>query len=176
MNRLPADHPRSMINQACGCTAELSEEETLNAGVGCRVANSGCCNPPDGAFWPLGSAIAPPRTGGLGRTFGFKGAPHSSQYCEPSRFSVLHLSQLIMKVSVLTLTLLAANFFCEPHGPCQKAILARKQRTRQSFQAGPNRRTNNAASPRGDSRALGPFVSSRLQVVLANFRVSAGHY
>src|SRR6185503_4085722 len=30
--------------------------------------------------------------------FGRKGAPHSSQYCEPSRFSVLHLSQVIIVV------------------------------------------------------------------------------
>jgi hypothetical protein len=33
-----------------------------------------------------------------GRPFGRKGAPHSSQYCEPSRFSVLHLSQVIIVV------------------------------------------------------------------------------
>jgi hypothetical protein len=33
---------------------------------------------------------------GDGRPLGLSGAPHSSQYCEPSRFSVLHRSQVII--------------------------------------------------------------------------------
>ena len=32
------------------------------------------------------------------RELGFRGAPHSSQYCDPSRFSVLHLSHVIISV------------------------------------------------------------------------------
>jgi len=45
-------------------------------------------------FWPspLLCGFCP----STGRPFGLRGAPHSSQYCEPSRFSVLHLSQVII--------------------------------------------------------------------------------
>jgi hypothetical protein len=32
---------------------------------------------------------------------GLNGAPHSSQYCDPSKFSVLHRSQVIIEKPIL---------------------------------------------------------------------------
>lgn len=62
----------------------------------CPAANSGLwlveglCEP----FWP--SPFSPFLTVPVIVLFGLNGAPHSSQYCEPSKFSVLHLSQVII--------------------------------------------------------------------------------
>src|SRR5687768_11826824 len=95
MNFLPRDRPRSIISQACGRFRGPTEEAKFSAFAE-PLANSGCllgaCEP----LLPSGSAINPPAPGALERKLGLSGAPHSSQYCEPSRFSVLHLSQLII--------------------------------------------------------------------------------
>src|SRR5688572_7472587 len=96
MNCLPLDRPRSMTNLACGL-APVRSDEKLNPAETRPVpaANSGC--PGDGACDPF-PPFCSPRTVflELGRPLGRKGAPHSSQYCDPSRFSVLHLSQVII--------------------------------------------------------------------------------
>jgi hypothetical protein len=61
----------------------------------------------------------------LDRTFGFNGAPHSSQYCEPSRFSVLHLAHEIMVQQ-------SRQLIIKPETVRGKnSILARNQRARQ---------------------------------------------
>lgn len=86
-----------MTNLACGLAAEWIEEKLnpaetrpeLPASSGCALGD-GACDP----FWP----VCCPNIVflELGRPLGRNGAPHSSQYCEPSRFSVLHLSQVII--------------------------------------------------------------------------------
>jgi len=97
MNCLPLDRPRSMTNLACGLAAEWIDEK-LNpaetrpeppAGAGCALGDA-ACDP----FWPGCFPNIVFRE--FGRPLGRNGAPHSSQYCDPSRFSVLHLSQVII--------------------------------------------------------------------------------
>jgi len=87
-----------MTNLAWGLAPEwiddkLNPAETRPvppASSGCALGDDacdpfwpGCC--PYTVFLEFGRPL-------LGR----KGAPHSSQYCDPSRFSVLHLSQVII--------------------------------------------------------------------------------
>src|SRR6185369_13736615 len=96
MNCFPVERPFSMTSRACGLAA-VRKAEKLNPAETRPAANSGA--PGDGAWLPLLPAAFPDaglRCTGLGRPFGLKGAPHSSQYCDPSRFSVLHLSHVIM--------------------------------------------------------------------------------
>jgi len=96
-NCLPLDRPFSITSLACGLARDakdprLSPEETR------PPANSGFFE--GEAVWapfPLSLGTAPryEPEGGAGRS----GAPHSSQYWEPSKFSVLHLSQVIINRS-----------------------------------------------------------------------------
>src|SRR6266699_5545190 len=94
MNFFPVERPRSITRQACGWTTDFGGTETLNTGEGWLVTNSGF-RLPETALRPLPSMPGLPP--GLECGLGFKGAPHSSQYCEPSRFSVLHLSHEIIE-------------------------------------------------------------------------------
>src|SRR5918994_1659873 len=97
MKILPTDLPRSMISFACAFWFALTEERFTfaaalpEASSGCGTAE-GVCEPfcPS----PFIRIIFPPAT--RGREFGLSGAPHSSQYWAPSRFSVLHRSHVIM--------------------------------------------------------------------------------
>src|SRR5215470_8086323 len=97
MNCLPAERPRSITSQACGLADGFTEAETLTTGAGFRVANCGCCKAPDVALLPCDSGLGAEIPEGLERALGLSGAPHSSQYCDPSRFSVLHLSHVIIR-------------------------------------------------------------------------------
>jgi hypothetical protein len=84
-----------MTNHACGFAVGFRDEETFTTGAGWRVSKSGSGALTDGLF-PFAGGVAARGVGVLERRLGFNGAPHSSQYCEPSRFSVLHLSQVII--------------------------------------------------------------------------------
>src|ERR1051325_4013245 len=93
-----------MTRRACGFAGDRSAEKFKPAETR-PAANSGrgfCV----GAWLPLRPSVpcAGNLGGGAGRPFGRKGAPHSSQYCEPSRFSVLHLSQVIIVEKQVILT------------------------------------------------------------------------
>src|SRR5215210_6825141 len=96
MNCFPLERPFSITRRACGLGGVRSAEKFRPAETR-PAANSGCA-PADGAWLPFRPSV--PFNGvlstGVGWPFGLKGAPHSSQYCEPSRFSVLHLSQVII--------------------------------------------------------------------------------
>src|SRR6185295_5827244 len=89
MNCLPTDFPRSITNFAWALSLEPIDDERFAAAL---PASSGCgtCECERDPFCPSGSALNKLPVGGEECTFGRKGAPHSSQYCEPSRFSVLH--------------------------------------------------------------------------------------
>jgi len=95
INCFPVERPFSITRRACGL-AVVRKAEKLSPAETRPAANSGCV-PGWGAWLPL-----PPFAGlwcmVFGRPFGLRGAPHSSQYCDPSRFSVLHLSQVIIVV------------------------------------------------------------------------------
>src|ERR1700730_13605072 len=95
INFRPAERPRSITSHACGLASESNGDETLNDGADWLVASSEGWGLLDTALRPLFSG-APPRADRSERALGFSGAPHSSQYCEPSRFSVLHLSHVII--------------------------------------------------------------------------------
>src|SRR6266511_42556 len=98
MNCFPTDRPRSMTCKAWGLVLEPSDEEMFSAAPALLAVNSGwttlegACEP----FCPSELPLKPPKSGPLERRFGLKGAPQSSQYCDPSKFSVLHLSQVII--------------------------------------------------------------------------------
>src|SRR6266545_1016165 len=103
MNCLPTDLPRSMTSFACGLSLAPREEERFTAGPpSLPAATSGCgisageCEP----LFPSGSTLKMFMPEGFGPDpddeLGRSGAPHSSQYCPPSRFEDLHLSHVIM--------------------------------------------------------------------------------
>src|SRR5688572_23943237 len=101
VNCLPTDFPRSITSLACALAEDCPEEERLTPAFA-LPATSGCGTAARDRepFCPSGSALkrfapegwSPELDRGLGRS----GAPHSSQYWAPSRFSVLHLSHVIM--------------------------------------------------------------------------------
>src|SRR5690242_20300698 len=96
MNCFPVERPFSMTSRACGFGV-VRNDEKLKPAETRPAANSGSV-PGDGAWLPLFPGV------GLfwyddERPFGRNGAPHSSQYCEPSRFSVLHLSHVIIVIT-----------------------------------------------------------------------------
>src|SRR6266545_4789552 len=110
MNCLPTDLPRSITSLACGLSLAPSEDERFTAGPPSLPAATSGCGISAGEWEPLfpsGSALNMfmPETFGpdpddeLGRS----GAPHSSQYCPPSRLEDLHLSQVIMILEVCEL-------------------------------------------------------------------------
>lgn len=94
MNCFPLDRPFSITNLACGLE-DCFNELRFRPAETWPPANSGrwgegactpfCPSPLPYGFWPSSW-----------RPFGLRGAPHSSQYCEPSKFSVLHRSQVII--------------------------------------------------------------------------------
>jgi len=108
----------------------FSGDETLSTCEGWLVANSGRCGLLAAALLPFPS-IGGPLNPDDDRGFGLRGAPHSSQYCEPSRFSVLHLSQVIIgtwRGPVGALIIPATRKLIRR----KRLILARIQRARQS--------------------------------------------
>ena len=82
-----------MIKHACGRDEEVSGVEILTTCDGGVLANSDGDGTAEIGFRPFPS-MCPPSV--VVRGFGRSGAPHSSQYWEPSRFSVLHRSQVII--------------------------------------------------------------------------------
>lgn len=95
-NCFPADFPRSIVNVAfCGATA-TAPVECSNAAGGAgaflgrdTVAGTSLLPFPSLPF-PVGLNRSPDRPASQ------SAAPHSSQYREPSRFRVPHLSQVII--------------------------------------------------------------------------------
>ena len=112
-NCLPTDLPRSIISFARDLSAEPTDDERLTAVALLLDATSGwgIWDGDREPFCPSCSARSKPAPGGsvtafgreLGPKFGLKAAPHSSQYWAPSRFSVLHLSHVIIGFGTLRL-------------------------------------------------------------------------
>ena len=112
-NCLPTDLPRSIISFARALSALPTEDERLRPAAALPDATSGwgIWDGDREPFCPSASARNKPASGGsatefcreLGPKFGLKGAPHSSQYWAPSRFSVLHLSHVIIVFGSLRL-------------------------------------------------------------------------
>src|SRR5256714_9232558 len=130
-NSLPTERPRCMTSLACGAAPEPRRGDDSSRsrergdpptdvrvaeGITCDFATTGisACSRPfsaraSGASGSARCATAPPLSApppSDARRLPEEGvpgsrAPHSSQYCAPSRFSVWHLSQLIMSACVL---------------------------------------------------------------------------
>src|SRR5918998_1329148 len=81
-----------MANAGAPCGAAAAASDFLARAAGAGASDAPC---------PLASGppelFVPPAF--LACAEAFKGAPHSSQYCEPSIFSVLHLSQMVIGIS-----------------------------------------------------------------------------
>jgi len=113
-NCLPTDLPRSITSLAWGFPVDPEADERFNAGPDFEPAISGWGTFAGDfePFCPSGSALisrGPPGSGAaldreLGPELGLRGAPHSSQYCPPSRFAALHLSHVIMVFGSLRAT------------------------------------------------------------------------